>query len=152
MIDFNLPAVQIHLQQLDSGRALIGGQQEGRTPITESAVFGAAIRDRSHDQQPEPSWTCPALPQHLLHFLVAPLPALAAMPELDALPRQALVLTDLLRCELFLRIPSTGAERSRSAQPHIGPRAAEQVDAVQRRAEQCAVAEAAIACDQQGFG
>src|SRR5947209_10047116 len=151
MIDLNLPAVQIHLQQLDGGGALIGGQQKGRTPIAESAVFSAPIRDWSYHQQPKPSWTGPALPQHLLDFLVAQLPALAAMPEWDALPRQALVLTDLLRCELFLRIPSTGAGRSRSAQPHIGPRAAEQVEAVQRRAEQCAVAEAAIACDQQGF-
>src|SRR5947209_17811180 len=152
MMDFDFPAVQIHLQQWDGGGALIGSQQKGRTPVAESAVFSAPIWDRSYHQQPEPSWPCPALPQYLFDFFEAQLPALAAMPEWDALPRQALVLTDLLRCELLLRIPSTGAGRSRSAQPHIGPRAAEQVEALHRRAEQCAVAQAAIACDQQGAG
>jgi hypothetical protein len=152
MIDLDLPAVQRHLQQWAGGRAPISGQQEGRTPLAEPAVFGAAVRNGSHDQQPEPSWAGPAWPQHILDFLLAQLPALAAVPSFAALPSQALVLPDLLGRELFLRLPPARAGRSRSAPPHIGARAAEPVDAVQWRAEQGAVAEATSARYQQGLG
>ena len=58
------------------------------------------------------------------------------MPQFGALPGDALVLSRLLRRKLFLSIPTARAGRSRSAQPHIGTRTAEQVDTVQRRTEQ----------------
>src|SRR3954471_14751302 len=96
--------------------------------------------------------TCPALPQHLPDFFVAQLSAFATMPQLDTLPQYRLIVSDLFGCELFLRIPPARTGRSRSAQPHIGARTTKQFHAVQRRAEQRAVAEAAVAGNQQSFG
>src|SRR4051794_22387268 len=74
------------------------------------------------------------------------------MPQFDALPRQAPVLPHLFGRELFLAVGAARAKRGRRAQPHISACAAEQFNTVQRSTEQRAVAEAAIAGNQQGFG
>src|SRR5947209_774773 len=71
------------------------------------------------------------------------------MPQLGALPSDAFVLPYLFRCELLLVIDTARPSRSRTAEPDIGPAAAEQVHTFQRCTEQSTVAKTAVTGHQQ---
>jgi len=147
--DFNFPTVQLHLQQRDRWCIPIGGQQESRATVQQATTRPTAMGHRSHDQPAQRARTSSRLPQNKLDFFVAQLAAFAAVPELRALPSDSLVLPPLFRCELLLLLRAARPSRSRRAQPHIGARATQQFDALQRRAEQSTVAEAAVTGHQQ---
>ena len=52
VVDLDLPAVEINLQQWLGGAVEIGGQQVGGLTVVESTALALAIGGGSHDQQP----------------------------------------------------------------------------------------------------
>ena len=52
VVDLDLPAVEINLQQLFGGALEIGGQQIGGLTVVETTAFAFTLRGGSHDQPP----------------------------------------------------------------------------------------------------
>src|SRR5438270_2424582 len=89
-----------------------------------------AIGDRSDDQQSQTTGTRSGLPQDAELFFVAQLSTLPALPQFTGLPGNIIVLLDLFRRELFPAVDTARTIGSRPTQAHVGPRAAEQFDAL----------------------
>ena len=95
VVDFDLPAVEVDLQQLGGGVLQIGGEQIGRLAVVEFAAFAFAIGGSSDDEEAERDLAGAAAPIDLRHLLVTDTAALASVEQLGLLPGVGLVPTDL---------------------------------------------------------
>ena len=95
VVDFDLPAVEVDLQQLGGGVPQVGGEQIGRLAVVEFAAFAFAIGGSSDDEEAERDLAGAAAPIDLRHLLVTDTAALASVEQLGLLPGVGLVPTDL---------------------------------------------------------
>src|SRR5208337_395940 len=95
VVDFDLPAVEINLQELFGGSLQVSGQQVSRLAVVESTAFTFAIGGGSDDQQAERDASCTPAPVHLGHFFVADLAPLAPVEQLGLFPGPGLILAHL---------------------------------------------------------
>ena len=92
VIDLDLPAVEIDLQQLLEGTAQIAGKQVRWIAIVQLPALGFAIGRRRDYDETKGALLGSALPVHLGDFFIADLAALATVKDLGGFPGSALVL------------------------------------------------------------
>ena len=101
VIDFDLPAVEINLNELGRGGFQVGGQQISRLPIVEPAAFAFSIRCGRNDNEAQGSAARASLPIDFLDLLVAHATLFSPIVRPGALPGEGLVLADGLGSEFF---------------------------------------------------
>ena len=79
VVDFDLPAVEVDLQQLGSGVAQVGGEQKGGLAVIEFGTFPFAIGGGSDDEEAQGDLAGAAPPVDLRHLFIADAAALASV-------------------------------------------------------------------------
>src|ERR1035441_2424298 len=151
MIDFDLPTVEVDLQQLLDGMLEIGGQQESRLAIIQLAALTLAVGSGRHYQQSQWAPARAALPVHPGHLFVAYFSPPAPIEDFGLLPSPLLILPHLLGSEFLGAVKAAPPLRGSPAQHRILARAGDQLGAIPRGAEARAVAETAVAGQHQNL-
>src|SRR5206468_11875313 len=99
MIDFDLPPVEIDLQQRAGATRQVGRQQKRGLTIVASPTQAFVVRRGRDDEQAQRAAGGPVAPMEGADLFVANRAPLPAVAHLGALPRARLVLTHLLRGE-----------------------------------------------------
>ena len=144
MVDFDLPAVEVDLQQGASGVLQIGGEQVGRLPVVEFAAFPFAIGGGSHDEEAERDATGTSAPVDVQYLFVADLAALAPVEELGLLPSLGLILAHQFWGEGAGSVKAAGRLRSEETEARILTCPGDQFGALARGAEASTVTKAAV--------
>src|SRR3974390_3350977 len=110
-------------------------------------VFG--IGGRGDDEQAEEASPRPTLPEDGGHFFIADLASLATIEDSADFPGGGLIVADLLGGELFGCIKAPRTLGSAETQHRVFARAGDEFDAGWNISEDGAVAETAVAGDDQ---
>jgi hypothetical protein len=78
VVDFDLPAVEVDLQQLWSGVLPVGGEQIGGLTVIEFGALAFALGGRSHDEEAQRDLAGAAAPVDLRHLFITDAAALAS--------------------------------------------------------------------------
>src|SRR5579859_3051517 len=92
MIDLDLPAVEVDLEQWASGAVQIGAEQISGLAIVPACAVAFAIGSGGDDEQAQGAGPGTALPQHWGGFFIADGAALAAIEDPGGAPADLLVL------------------------------------------------------------
>src|SRR4029077_16877360 len=116
MIDFDLPAVEIDLQQLLGGTAQVAGEQVSRVAIIQPFALTLAVGSRRDHDHPQRTLSGTALPINLGDLLIANVPPRSTIEDLGRLPAAVFVLAHLLGSELVDSIKPSGIGSCAKAQ------------------------------------
>src|SRR5436190_22030141 len=105
MIHFDLPAVEVDLDECLSRGFEIIGKKVGRIPI--GPAVRRFVRLRSDDNQPQRSFATAAPPEHTAHLFVTDGAKLASVEDAGLAPGDGVILTDLLGSEAIRAVRPT---------------------------------------------
>src|SRR5208282_1405654 len=117
VVDFDLPAVEVDLQQLGGGVPEVGGEQIGGLTVVEFGAFPFAIGGRRHDEEAEGNLAGAPPPMDLRYLFITDAAALASVEQLGLFPGVGLVLPDLLGSKGGERVKAAGRLGSTKTEP-----------------------------------
>src|SRR5271155_1541198 len=151
MVDFDLPTIEVDLQELAHRPGDDCSEQESGPAIIPTATLQFAITSGSDHQQTEQPLACAPLPEDPADFFVFHLTAFSAVKDFGGLPGLGLVEPHLLGSKLFYPVetarPIVGAE----TEFDVLARAGDQLHTLHHGCEDGAVAETAIHRQQQNL-
>lgn len=89
VVDFDLPAIQIELNEFARWGFEVGGQKISRLTIVELGAFALSIGSRSDDDQTQGAPSSASLPEHIVKLFEAHLAAFSSICQSNAHPRDA---------------------------------------------------------------
>src|SRR5438876_2644267 len=148
MIDLDLPAIKVSLQQTRDRTFQVRGQQISGVAVVGARLLRQLVRLGRHHDQPQGAGAGGPLPQHPRHQLVANPAPLSRIAKAGALPGVMVLLADLLGRQ-DLSVLAALASGGGKAQPGVLAAAGQQGDAFPFGAEHGAVAIASIQAHDQ---
>src|SRR5262249_14170062 len=119
VVDFNLPAVEVMLQQFLGGSFQVGAQQVSGLAVIDAGMNRHFVRDWGNNDQPQQPGCRSASPEHVIQDLVLELAAFTAEVDAGLFPRQSLRLQDVFGCEDLGGILASGIGERWKTEPSI---------------------------------
>ena len=145
MVDFNLPAVEVVLQEFFRGGFQIRAQQVGGIPVIDVRMSGHFVGDGSNHNQAEVPSCGTAPPEDVIEDFVTNFTALGAKADAGLLPIQAIRLADVVGSEDLGGVLTARAGKIGKTEPRIFAATGQQVDSRDRRFKEGAITETASA-------
>src|SRR5262245_10334079 len=151
MIDFDLPTVEIDLQEGTGRGGHRGGQQIGRFAIVEAAAFAFAVRSRSNHEQTHRTSARSSLPMNSGEVFVTNYAPITAIKDPGLFPGQSIILTHLFGSELDLVVEAAASGRCTEAERCVPASAGQHFRSFNRGTKDSAVAETAVGCEHENL-
>src|SRR5262245_14900016 len=104
MVDLNLPAVEVVLEQLFRRGLQVGTQEVGGPPVIEARTNRHFVGKRRNDDEAQKASCGTTSPEHVIKDFVTNLALFGSEADAGLLPSQAIRLADILRREKIDRI------------------------------------------------
>ena len=121
MINLNLPAIKITLQQHPGIALSVGAQKIGRIAVIPFGIHRCPVRLRGNHQQTKRAGSRPPLPQNIENLFVPNVAPCSSEMNPARLPGDRLILSNRFRRKPLFAVLAPSSLRGRKTQPCIFP-------------------------------